>query len=240
VIIHNSLLSIGSAVLFFALLSDIIKILRNHSFFVLWCDPTGRHSVSGTIIFIYYMNYVFKYVELIDTVLLALRGKPIQFLHIYHHAATLILCWSQLYAQSCVQWLPIVINLFVHVVMYAYYALYALRIQIWWKKYLTQLQIIQFVVALIGCFSAFGTRIVADYSSVLGKGYSCWGSYQGATIGCFVISSYLYLFILFFRETYRKRRSIKPGTENATAGRSNGIPSKANGHSRPEQLELSS
>lgn len=44
-------------------------------------------------------------------------------------------------------------NSFVHTVMYGYYALSALgpHIQpyLWWKKYLTQLQLVQFVCAMI-------------------------------------------------------------------------------------------
>lgn len=33
------------------------------------------------------------------------------------------------------------INSFVHTIMYLYYALAAMRIRVWWKKYLTQLQV---------------------------------------------------------------------------------------------------
>src|SRR5665213_1748221 len=100
----------------------------------------------------------FKYVELFDTVLLALRNKPLDFLHWYHHAATLLLCWMQLRAQTCVQWLGvfcvhcggplrvfvsvvIYVNLFVHIIMYAYYGMAALGMSPWWKRYLTQLQV---------------------------------------------------------------------------------------------------
>ena len=105
-------MSISSAVLWCALLCEIGLIGMSHGVWSLACDPTGVH-VSGPIYFIYFVNYVFKYIELVDTFLLALRGKPIPFLHSYHHAATLVLCWSQLWAQSCIQWLPIVINLMV-------------------------------------------------------------------------------------------------------------------------------
>ncbi|CAF0753914.1 unnamed protein product [Didymodactylos carnosus] len=47
----------------------------------------------------------------------------------------------------------IIINSFVHVVMYGYYALAALgpKMQkyLWWKKYLTQFQLFQFVMVII-------------------------------------------------------------------------------------------
>ena len=77
---------------------------------------------------------------------------------------------------SSVQWVPITINLLVHIFMYyvsssssrntrtlveliptptapstQYYMLSALRINVWWKKYLTQLQILQFVIDIIAC-----------------------------------------------------------------------------------------
>jgi fatty acid elongase 3 len=96
--------------------------------------------VIGRIYFYYCINYIFKFWELFDTgtlyaciissfhvlstdtlewsVLLVLRGRATPFLHVYHHASTLILCWSQMRAESCMQWIPMIINLSVHVTMY--------------------------------------------------------------------------------------------------------------------------
>ena len=48
-----------------------------------------------------------------------------------------------------VSWVPITLNLGVHVVMYFYYALAAVSTKpIWWKRYLTTMQILQFVLDL--------------------------------------------------------------------------------------------
>jgi fatty acid elongase 3 len=202
-----------SAVLWFAMLCELGLIGRSYGVWSLTCDPLGHH-ISGPIYFIYYINYIFKYIELIDTFLLALRGKPIPFLHIYHHAATLILCWSQLWAQSCIQWLPIAINLMVHIIMYAYYTLHALGCDIWWKKYLTMLQIVQFVAALTGCILAFGARILSNGLHLIDESvFGCHGTYEGAYVGIAVIASYLYLFLVMYNHTYSKKQKasvVKP------------------------------
>lgn len=63
-------------------------------------------------------NYLVKLYEFLDTVILILKNKPVIFLHEYHHAATLFLCWIQMEEHSACQWVPITINLFVHIFMY--------------------------------------------------------------------------------------------------------------------------
>lgn len=119
-----------------------------------------------------------------------------------------MLCWTQLVAKSTMQWVPIVLNLMVHVPMYFYYAvrpalvsrpawaprraawecthrsaaaasnanpvvatlgltsvlpnnssppprqLATLGIHVWWKKYLTTCQIIQFCIDVPACVVA--------------------------------------------------------------------------------------
>ncbi|KAG8197652.1 hypothetical protein JTE90_001581 [Oedothorax gibbosus] len=101
-------------------------------------------------------TYLVKLADSLDTVFFVLRKKnnQISFLHVFHHVVVWVLNHSYLkYIQIGYYLLvTVAINNFVHVIMYFYYALAAIgpsmRKYLWWKKYLTLLQMIQFLVIL--------------------------------------------------------------------------------------------
>lgn len=195
VIVHNLMMSVLSSVLVYFMIMELASMMVHSSFWSVFCDSKRNWSVYGRQIFFYYVNYVFKFIELSDTLLLAFRGNKIPFLHSYHHAATLVLCWSQLRGTSCMQWVVISINLIVHIIMYLYYALYALGYRPWWKKFLTLFQITQFVVSLICCWWAIYYRYIG--------GEKCSGSDFAASFGVSILTSYLWLFIVLYRTNYK-------------------------------------
>ncbi|XP_067218675.1 elongation of very long chain fatty acids protein 1a [Chanodichthys erythropterus] len=104
-----------------------------------------------------WLFYFSKYVELLDTVFFVLRKKHSQvtFLHIFHHS---ILPWTwwwgiTLTPAGGMGSFHALVNACVHVIMYTYYGLAAAgpRFQkyLWWKKYMTAIQLIQFVLVSV-------------------------------------------------------------------------------------------
>ncbi|KAJ3196448.1 hypothetical protein HK101_008955, partial [Irineochytrium annulatum] len=170
----------------------------------------------------YIINYYFKYYELLDTVFLALKKKPLAFLHVYHHAATASLCFAQLLGRVTITWVPMTLNLFVHVLMYYYYGMSAAGIKIWWKKHLTTLQIAQFVIDLLVLEFCFYNFLVGKYWSASGipflEGFDqCAGDERVAWFACAVLTSYLVLFIQFYMKTYKAGGSKRSRVANAEA-----------------------
>lgn len=108
-------------------------------------------------IWLFYIYWLTKFVDLLDTIFFVLRKKDnqISVLHLYHHSVVPILGWLYLWNQHGAPAVSLfaLLNSTVHVIMYSYYALAALgpniRPYLWWKKYITQIQLIQFLLLII-------------------------------------------------------------------------------------------
>lgn len=71
--------------------------------------------------------------------------------------------------------------------------------KIWWKKYLTSLQITQFVIDLFVVYFASYSYATAEYLPGWPTYGSCSGTEGAAIFGCTLLTSYLFLFIAFYK-----------------------------------------
>ncbi|KAJ6590413.1 ELO family [Mycena vulgaris] len=195
--VHNFFLSAVSLVLLVLILDEILPLLRRVGILGGMCGP---ESWTESLELYYKINYALKYVELLDTLFLTLKKKPLRFLHVYHHSSTIFLCYVQLKSKSTLSWVAIAPNLFVHVLMYYYYFLAAAGYKPSWKEHLTRLQIGQFVV--VGLTSIWALAI----SHFTPDREECLTPPVAVAVGSFVITSYFLLFVHFYFMTYIKER----------------------------------
>ncbi|XP_026729756.1 elongation of very long chain fatty acids protein 7-like [Trichoplusia ni] len=157
-----------------------------------------------------YYYFLLKVVDLLDTIFFVLRKKfnQVSFLHVYHHTGMVLLTWgSTTYLPGGHGSMVGVINSFVHVFMYSYYLLTvivpSIKKAIWIKKFVTQLQIIQFFL------------LVAHMSVIVFKTdceYPRWTSALFLPQNLFM----LVLFVDFYIKTYVK--NPKPQQDKVDAG----------------------
>jgi len=193
--VHNLTLSAFSLVGLGALLYLMIPIWISRGTHSISCDPNRDIYGRGPVVFWFYLFYLSKMYEFLDTVFQVLRKKSLQFLHVYHHCVTLMLCWVTIVEGNPMQWADISANLFVHVIMYYYYYISDKGIVVWWKRYITTIQIIQFIWDL-GWH--LGWYFVAVVQQPPNQPPVCAGTMQGFHFSNFVIASFLLLFIRFY------------------------------------------
>ncbi|SHO78867.1 Similar to S.cerevisiae protein ELO3 (Elongase) [Malassezia sympodialis ATCC 42132] len=208
-LLHNLLLSLGSLILLVLYLERTIPFLMSHGVHPTLCSFKVYYLVEMYHI----INYYFKYWEFIDTFFLVIKKKKLMFLHVYHHMATAALCYSQIKYETPVSWVVITMNLAVHVIMYGYYAMATLGIRCPWKKWITTGQILQFIIDLVFCFYAWYNHAVSKLSLNLPSVGPCDGSPLAAGLGVAVLTSYLFLFILFYRGTYKGTKASTRKTQ---------------------------
>ena len=72
---HNLFLTVLSGGLLALFIEQLLPTVVNHGVFYAICDADG--GWTHRLVTLYYLNYVTKYIELIDTVFLVLKKKPL-------------------------------------------------------------------------------------------------------------------------------------------------------------------
>lgn len=147
-----------------------------------------------------------RYLEFFDTFFFVLRKKTSQitFLHVFHHGVvpTLMYIGLKFYPVPFNALLPTT-NMFVHIIMYAYYGLAtfgpSIQKYLWWKRYLTTLQISQFALLLLHCSQPLVFRNSPGCNFPPGL----------VVINSIIGLVFLLLFVSFYRQTYMDKKRIE-------------------------------
>uniref|UniRef100_A0A914VJ86 Elongation of very long chain fatty acids protein n=1 Tax=Plectus sambesii TaxID=2011161 RepID=A0A914VJ86_9BILA len=159
-----------------------------------YTGPTGRAA------FLFVLS---KLWELGDTVLLVIGGRPVRFLHWYHHAIVLLqVWWTYVDGGACVRWATWM-NVAVHSAMYPYFAMHALgmRLPRWTARCITTAQIAQFLVGSIVLAFVFREAILLYRP--------CDTDPVAIAAHLFVYLSFLVLFSHFFYVSYVNKNKSK-------------------------------
>lgn len=193
----------------------------------LGCQPVD-YSNSPTALRMVRVAWLFffsKYLEMIDTMFLIIRKKNshLSFLHIFHHGVLPFWWWFGIKGvPGGMGTFHAMVNVVVHFIMYTYYGISALGPQyqkyLWWKKYLTGIQISQFIIVCI-------------HSSQL-LFIEC--SYPGIFVLAIAFYQFMFLclFTNFYIKSYMKSNKGK-GKQNGSIKNgnvSNGHIGEVNGH----------
>uniref|UniRef100_A0A7R9UBB9 Elongation of fatty acids protein n=1 Tax=Pinguiococcus pyrenoidosus TaxID=172671 RepID=A0A7R9UBB9_9STRA len=147
-----------------------------------------------------WIHYCDKYLEFLDTLFMLLRGnfKQVTFLHVYHHG-TIAFAW---HVATYLAWrgdayFGVLLNSAIHVMMYSYYTLTLMGISCPWKKYLTKMQLAQFVTVILYTLTVIVTRTI--------NGTHDFWFYLAAGVQIFEMSSLYFLFSAFYAKAYKKK-----------------------------------
>ncbi|XP_057668511.1 elongation of very long chain fatty acids protein AAEL008004-like isoform X1 [Diorhabda carinulata] len=165
------------------------------------CQPVDYSNKPSTIRMVHASWWYFfsKFTEFLDTIFFVMRKKNdhVSTLHVIHHGIMPMSVWFGVkYTPGGHSTFFGFINTFVHIIMYTYYMLSAMgphmQKYLWWKRYLTTFQMVQFVAIMIHAFQLL--FIDCNYP----RAFVWW-------IGMHAVM-FFFLFKEFYNQTYIKRR----------------------------------
>eukprot|EP00756_Hemistasia_phaeocysticola_P016126 Hpha_TRINITY_DN15458_c3_g2::TRINITY_DN15458_c3_g2_i4::g.173445::m.173445/K10203/ELOVL6; elongation of very long chain fatty acids protein 6 len=158
-----------------------------------------------------------KIPELMDTVFLVLRKRPVIFLHWFHHCTVLLYCWHAYHNRIAPGLWFAAMNYSVHSVMYAYYFLQTVG----WarpllKKVAPLITTVQILQMLVGCSVIVSSSV---YYALDGRDgpEGCYVDPANLKLGLGMYGVYFILFAMLFKKLYlTPKRMSKSGVSERT------------------------
>lgn len=184
-----------------------------YSLFCQGIDYEARDEVTMSLLNLIWWYTLVRVADFMDTVFFVLRKKDshVSFLHVAHHILVVFNgCYGVGYGPDGQAALTIVLNCFVHVIMYTYYFLSllgpAVQKHLWWKRYLTQVQLVQFCIIFV--------------HMMVPLFYSC--GYPRPHIYVMLCEAVFFftMFVRFYLKAYRDRQSTSRKIEDSDHAKS--------------------
>ncbi|XP_077290972.1 very long chain fatty acid elongase AAEL008004-like isoform X2 [Arctopsyche grandis] len=181
------------------------------------CQPVDNsHSPTAMrMVNVCWWYYFSKFTEFMDTIFFVLRKKNshVSTLHVIHHGCMPMSVWFGVkFTPGGHSTFFGLLNTFVHIIMYTYYLLAAFgptfQRFLWWKKYLTALQMLQFVAIMVHAFQLL--FIDCNYP----RAFVWW-------IGMHAVL-FFFLFNEFYKESYARKDKMKAKLKEARMVHENG------------------
>lgn len=190
--VHNLLLCAISVVMVAGFSYEAVRVAVGFGGLAVYCGTGDDYEDAGMLVWALVFYYS-KYYELVDTLFLALRNRELTVLHVFHHMLLILAGYVQVVHAMYFGWVTAWINALVHVFMYYYFAVMSLGRTIWWKEWLTYMQIVQFFVDI-----SSSLPWIVFYLA----GVPCRGTLFAWCVANFGGVSLIFLFSDFYRKTY--------------------------------------
>merc|ERR1712127_547254 len=170
------------------------------------CNPVSK--VNPPVANLLWLFYISKVWDFWDTffIVIGKKWRQLSFLHVYHHFTIFLFYWLDVNAMYDGDiFLTILLNGFIHTVMYTYYFICmhtkdyktGKSLPIWWKPFLTSLQLVQFITMMTQATYLMFTK-------------TCKGHNMKITGVYFVyIMTLFFLFLQFFISSYMTPKKKK-------------------------------
>lgn len=229
----NFTLSVFSIIGVSRTVPHLLGALKEHGFRYTVCQEPLKWYSTGPVALWMALFVYSKIPELLDTVFLVLRKKPVIFLHWFHHLTVLLYCWHAFESLVAPGLWFAAMNFSVHSVMYFYFFMTNIG---FYKAVqplaplITTIQLLQMVGGII-CLSYVGYIQV-----ILGEYDLCTVSPANWKLGLMMYFSYFVLFAVLFIQKYLKPSKGKGGeSKQKMPGCPTACPTPEESFFQPEQ-----
>lgn len=184
---------------------EAVFLAYRNNYSVLPCvGYNQQHPALANLLWLFYISKVWDFWDTIFIVI-GKKWRQLSFLHVYHHITIFLFYWLNSHVNYDGDvYLTIVLNGFIHTVMYTYYFICmhtkvpetGKSLPIWWKSSLTMMQMIQFITMMSQGTYLIGTQC-KDVSLRVIVAYVLY------------ILSLFFLFAQFYVESYSKPKKRK-------------------------------